>query len=55
MQEMKELMKGPYPRLFDVDGRGFIVGNECAKMGISDRSDVFRPLGFKELIEFIES
>ena len=50
---MKKLSQGPDPCLFNMDGWGLIVGNECRKMGIGDRLNVFKSFGFKELIEFI--
>ena len=55
LQEMKKLSQGPDPCLFNMDGWGLIIGNECRKKGIGDRLNVFKSSGFKELIEFIES
>ena len=55
LQEMKKLSQGADPCLFNMDGWGVIIGNECGKMGTGDRLNVFKSFGFKELIEFIES
>jgi hypothetical protein len=38
-----------------MNGREFVVGNKCGKMGISDGLDTLGPFGFMELIEFMES
>jgi hypothetical protein len=43
------------PCLFYMNGREFVIGNKCGKMGISDGLDIFKSFGFKELIEFMES
>ena len=54
-QVMKELPQCPDPCLFHMNGRRLVISDECGKVSVCEGPDSRKTIGFKELIEFIES